>query len=183
MQVRPGDAAGGADLADRRARLDNRVARGIDRAQMRVQRQQSLAMVDDHLVAGEEVVARVEHGAAGRGQHRRAGRCRDVHAAVRIARAAVEEPPQAERAGARSRRRRLHRGGARRVVAESAQDRGEVRALALVARQVVRRKFDLARRNLQVLLRVVLPADLDRARLDAAIGAKHLDRHARTGSG
>ncbi|MFO1427299.1 MAG: hypothetical protein U1F11_10090 [Steroidobacteraceae bacterium] len=66
-------------------------------------------MVDEHGIAIEEILARVQHAARRRGAHRRAGRRGDVHAAVRIAGLAVEDAPQPEelerRPGSGARRR------------------------------------------------------------------------------
>ncbi len=53
-------------------------------------------MIDDHGVAVEEVVARIDDRAVRGGQYRCAGRRRDVHARVRIAGLAVEHAAQAE---------------------------------------------------------------------------------------
>ncbi len=81
----------------------------VDPAQVAVHRHHARPVVDEHGVAVEEEIPRVEHAAGCRTADRRAGRGGDVHAAVRIARLVVEEPSQAEAARAATCDRRLQR--------------------------------------------------------------------------
>ena len=98
MQVRGGDAAGGADEADLLAPLD-RVADGdLGKAHVEVAGHDAVAVIDVHDVAGEkEAVDERDHPAI-RGVDRIAGRAAIVDAEVAAGDAAVEHPPGAEAA-------------------------------------------------------------------------------------
>jgi hypothetical protein len=87
----------------------------VDAAQVAIHGEQALAVVQPHGAAVEEIVARVNHLARQRRHDGRAGGGGNVHAAVRIARLAVEHPPQPERAGAPPRHRHLHAQDCRRA--------------------------------------------------------------------
>ena len=105
--MRPGHATGHADLADL---LPTRHARAVfhdNPVQMVVHRDQPLAVVEEHGVAVEEIIAGVDHDAGrGRDHHRARGRG-DVEPAVRRARLVVEEAPQAEAAAQPPARRQV----------------------------------------------------------------------------
>ena len=138
MQMRTGDAAGGAHLADEFTRLHHIAFAHRDGAQVAHHAEQAAAMVEPDGGAVEKIVARVDdpsgHGRADWGAARRS----DVHAAVRIARLAVEHPAQPERAGAAPFGGHLHAQveGVVQGLAEGGSDLLGALALALVARQV-----------------------------------------------
>ena len=83
VQVRPGHAPGRPDLADHRARRDALARVHADCAQVAVHGDETRAVIEDHRVAVEEEVARIDDAAIRRRVHRRAGVGGDVHAAVR----------------------------------------------------------------------------------------------------
>ena len=117
-------------------------------------------MVQPHGVAVEEVVAGVDHLAGKRRDDRRAGGGGDVHAAVRIARLAIEHAAQSERTRASSRNRHAHLHVLRRLRgAEGRHDLRQMHALAFVARLVGRREIDRTGRDFQALLLVLLAGD------------------------
>src|SRR3569623_846409 len=97
-----GGAAGLADRADERAALELLAGFHVDAAQMAVHRHQTLAVIDEHGVAIEEVIARRDHAARCRRAHRTARGRGNVEASVRIARQAVEDAPQPEWAAERA---------------------------------------------------------------------------------
>ena len=136
-------------------------------------------MVQPHGAPVEEVVVHVNHLAR---QRRHDGRARgggNVHAAVRIARLAVEHAPQPERAGAPPRHRHLHaqrlQGAARGLLAERGHHLRLVVALALKAGLVLGRQVHRAWRHLQVLLFVLLGRHGVGHLPGAAIGGGHGD--------
>ena len=96
MQVRTGRAAGHADRADARPGGEPLPGLDVDGAQMAVHADQAAAVIDEHRIAVEKKLARVDDRAGDGHYHRRAGRGRNVHAAVRIARLAVEYAAHAE---------------------------------------------------------------------------------------
>src|ERR1700760_4976457 len=98
-----GGAPRHADGADPSARREALPGLDVDRTQMAVHADQSAPMVDEDGVAVEEEFARVHHGACDGDVHRSTDRRGDVHAAVRIARFAVEYAARAKRAAARTR--------------------------------------------------------------------------------
>ena len=93
MQVRPGDAAGGADLADLLPGTHHGTSLYADGAHVAVHGDQSAAVIEDHGVAVEEEVARVNHPAGAGSMDRCARVGGDVHAAVGVARFVVEYAP------------------------------------------------------------------------------------------
>ena len=133
-------------------------------------------MVQPHRVAVEEVVAGVDHAARSRRDHRRALGRSDVHAAVRVARLAVEHPPQPERTRTRARRGLAQQQRGRQRLAERRAHLREVRALPLVTREVVLRQIDLAGRDGEALLGVVKRLDRERQAGARAVAALHLER-------
>jgi tRNA-dihydrouridine synthase C len=100
VQVRAGDPPGGADAGDALTRRDPLAHLHLGGVQVAVHREQAAAVVEPDGVAVEEVVADIDHLAGRRAEHGRADRRGDVHAAVRIARLAIEDTAQAEGAGA-----------------------------------------------------------------------------------
>src|SRR5579875_3910912 len=96
VQVRAGDAAGLADLADDLSGPDALARLHVDRAQVAIHRDEPFAVVDEDRIAAEEEVAGVDHAATGRRADGGADRSGDVHAAVRRARLAVEGTARAE---------------------------------------------------------------------------------------
>src|SRR5688500_20354823 len=141
--MRAGDAPGRADQAELRTRTDLVARLHVGAAQVTVHRDHALAMVDEYRLAVEEEVAGVEHAAAGRVENRRPSRGGDIHPAVRAARLAVEEPPQPERARARTcdghgepQQRFLVRGVSRQRAVDASTFRGN-------ALEVLRRRIDM----------------------------------------
>ena len=96
VQVRAGHAAGHPHRADGLPASQRLADMDPDRAQVAVNGHQALAVIDDHGVAVEEIVAGVHHGACGSAQDRGAGGRRDVHACVGIAGFPVEHAAQPE---------------------------------------------------------------------------------------
>ena len=94
----------------------------------------SAAVIEDHRVAVEEEVARVDHASIGGGPHRRAGVGGDVHAPVRIARLVVEYAPRAVGARADPGHRRQQPQRRRRSCRERADVRVDARLLAFSTR-------------------------------------------------
>ena len=171
MQVRSRDAARRADESKHFARVDLVAALHVDAAQVAVHRHDPRAVVDEHRVAVEEEIALVEDAARGRCPDRRAGGRRDVHARVRIARLAVEEPPESETARALAGHGWPHaqlRHAAGRVGAERGVDTS---LLALDPLEVLLLGIHVTLvLHLEVLLRVFLSghAELELARLGLA---------------
>ena len=96
VQVCSGHAAGGPDSADHIAGVDGIAWPYVDGAEVALHGQQAAAMVEPDRLAIEKVIATVDHPACRRGDDGRAHTCGDVHAAVRVARLAVEDAPHAE---------------------------------------------------------------------------------------
>ena len=99
MQMRSGDATGRADSADPRAGRDPIPECNFDCTEMRVQRQKTLAVVEDYGVSGKKIIADVDHCCFARSDDRRSIRGGNVHAVVGIARLAIEEAPLSKRIG------------------------------------------------------------------------------------
>src|SRR5690606_24710554 len=99
VQVRAGGAAGGAHLAEHLAARQALADADIHLGQVAEHADQSLAVVDEHRAAVEEVVADQDHLAGGRRAHRCTGRSGEVQAGMRVALLAIEEAAQAERRG------------------------------------------------------------------------------------
>ena len=91
-----GNASRLTDLADDITAVDRLAFVDEDLLEVTVHRDQSLAVIDEHAVAVEEVLAHVNNATVGRCMDERPGWRRDVHAAVGFARLAVEEAAQAE---------------------------------------------------------------------------------------
>ena len=131
----------------------------------------------------EEVVPHIHHLARQRCHDGRAGGGGNVHAAVRIARLAVEDAAQAEAAGAAPGAGLAHLQVPRLRcrAAEQGHDGLLVRPFALVACQVLGREVDGLGRDLQLLLGVALVAHGIVHGLGAVV-AVHGDRvHAQLG--
>ena len=107
--MRPGHAAGGAHRADALPHIHGLAHLHIDGAQVAHHAQQAAAMVQPHGVAVEKIVSGVDHPCSQWREYGRAGRCRNVHAAVWIAGLAVEHAAQPECAGTPARDWHLHR--------------------------------------------------------------------------
>ncbi|MPN55346.1 hypothetical protein SDC9_203028 [bioreactor metagenome] len=106
---------------------------------MAVHGQQPAAVVQPHGAAVEEIVPRVDDPARQRRHHGRARGRGNVHAAVRIARLAIEHAPQPEGAGAPPRHGRAHAQRGRQRGGEGGHHLLLVGALALVAGVVLGR--------------------------------------------
>ncbi|MNX57771.1 hypothetical protein D3C86_885940 [compost metagenome] len=179
MQVRPGHPSRRAHRGQRVAGLEHIAHLHVPAAQVAVHRQQTAAVVDPDGAAVEEVVAGVDHLAGQRRAHGRAGAGCDVHAAVRIARLAVEHAAQAERAGAAARHGHAHlQRGVGAQVGERGHHAGQVIALLGVASLVLGRQVDRARRHCQALFAVLLRGD---GVGDLALGLVALGAHADAG--
>ena len=122
-----------------------------DRGQVAVHGDQTLAVVDQHRVAVEEIIAGIDDPPGGGGVHRRAAAGRDVHAGVRVARLVVEYAPRAEGTGADPRDRRRSRSVAGRLLVEGRERRLQRACSRSVARQILRREIDLRRWHAQPL--------------------------------
>src|SRR6266571_2846678 len=174
MQMRSSDAARGADLADQGAGghglRDARVA-GF---QVSVEREQPLPVVEDDAAAQEEVVAAVDDASRICGDHRRACGRRDVHSGVGVPRLVVEVAAQAEGVQALPGCGLKHGERRRRGVGERAQHVVQVRPLAFVPREILRRKIHLVRRHLEALRAVRLGYDIDHEPLVPAAGMLRL---------
>src|SRR5687767_616937 len=170
MEMRSGRAAGGTHGADLAAGVD-RVGKGdIDGVQVRVKREKAKAMVEHYHAAIEEVLADVDDAPGGRGEDGRADRRREIEAVVPAAQLIVEVALQAEAGAAPPARGLEHGERSRRRIAEGAEQRLEVRALALVAREVFSGEVDLARRHLEMLASVRLRLHFDLELLAPAVG-------------
>jgi hypothetical protein len=97
VQVRAGDAAGGADRAEQISPFFDRLTgTHVDARQVHVGADQALAVVDENRVAVEEIVAGIGHHPIGRRLDRRPGAGRHIQPGMRVARLAVEDAAQAE---------------------------------------------------------------------------------------
>jgi hypothetical protein len=162
VQVRAGDPAGCSDFADDVAGLQVLAELHADLRQVAIHRRQSLAVVDDHVVAVEVVLAHVDDLARDRRLDRRARGRRDVHATVRPARFAVENPSQAEGTRLPARHRRGQPQRRRRVGRECGERRRHLLALPGDARRVLGRRIHHGRRDLELLRPVPLRQHLER---------------------
>src|ERR1700722_18592446 len=79
VQVRSGDAAGSADLAEHRACLQHFPGVHLDLAQVAVHGEEAAAVIENDRVAVEEVVAGIEHAAIGRRMNGRAALGGNIH--------------------------------------------------------------------------------------------------------
>ena len=173
MQVRPGDATGGAHGADRLAGGDVLSRLHVDPAQVAVHRHQPRTVVEDHRVAVEEIVADVGDLCRSRRLDRRAGRGGDVHAGVRTARLVVEEAAQAVGTRALS-RHRLHELQCRgRAIREGVQRLADALLLDLDALEVALREVHLAGGDLEFLHVVRLAGDVKTEALGLAAVIHH----------
>jgi hypothetical protein len=131
----------------------------IDAAQVAIHRHEALAVIDEDGLAVEEEIARFQHAPGGGIFDRGTRRGRNVHARVRVARLAIEDPAQSERArtAARHRRRQSPRG--REPGRIRAECRFDAAALGLDALQVLRWRVDMTRVDLQALLVVLFVVD------------------------
>ncbi len=105
MHVGTGGAAGGADPADDAAAGQALAQLHVDLRHVAEHADEPLAVVDEHRIAVEEVVADQDHLARRRRLDGGAGTDREIEAGVGVALLAVEEAAQPERAGERA----LHR--------------------------------------------------------------------------
>src|SRR3569832_689671 len=144
VQARAGGAAGLADRADHVAARDVLARLHVDALHMAVHGHQALAVVDEHGVAVEEVIAGRDHASRRGCAHAAPGRGGDVAAAVRGARQAVEDAAPAERAAQGSVRGELELQ--RHLYRFAKRGEGGVHFLfvAFDALQILRRGFDLA---------------------------------------
>ena len=116
-------------------------------------------MVQPDRAAVEEIVAHIDHLAGQRCTHRRSGGGGNVHAAVRIARLAVEDTAQAEAAGATARHRHAHVQAAGRLrLGEGGHHGLQVGGLAFVAGIVFGRQIHRLGRDLKALLHILFVA-------------------------
>ena len=92
----PGHPAGHAYFAQRGPRGHVLSGLHVDRAQMAIHADHAAAVIHKDRLAIEKLITRVDHRTRERRPHRRADRCGDVHAAVWIARLAVENAAHAE---------------------------------------------------------------------------------------
>src|ERR1700733_2742950 len=100
VQMRTGDTAGGANLADDRAAVHRLTDLHADDRQVAVHRDQALAVIDQYRIAIKKIVAGIDDLAVCRGVDRCPGRSGNVHAGMRRARLVVEHATPAEGAGA-----------------------------------------------------------------------------------
>ncbi len=149
MQMRPGHPARLTHLPDHLAPLDRLPCLHANRAQMAVHGDQPFTVVDEDAVAIEEVIAGVDDFSISSRFDRRAGRRRDVHACVRVARLVVENAPQA--IGARPHPgdwlQQPQRG--RRLVGEGRDNPLDMRHFDIHAVEIRFRQVNLAGRHLQ----------------------------------
>ena len=96
VQMRAGDAAGGADGTKDFALFYRLTVAHVDPRQVHVGADQALAVVDENGIAVEEIVAGIGDDPIGRCLDRRPGADRHIQAGVRVARQAVENAAQAE---------------------------------------------------------------------------------------
>lgn len=96
MQMRCGDAAGGAGEAEELAVLHGLAALHVDAGEVGVEGVDAEAVVEEHGVSGEEEVLREDDAASVRRMDGCAGRGVQVGAGVRGARFAVEDAARSE---------------------------------------------------------------------------------------
>src|SRR4051794_26305839 len=164
MQVRTRGAPGGADLADARIRGDGGTGLDVHAAQVSIERDQALPMVEHDGLAEEEVAAGVDGPTGGRGDDAGARRRGDVEAGVWSARRAVDDAPRAEAAGAAPAGRRDEMQRRRRGIGKRMQQVREVLALALELLELRGGKIGALGRDRQVLLGIAFRADADECR-------------------
>jgi hypothetical protein len=175
VQVRAGDAAGRADVAQHLTGLQFLADLHADLREVAIHRHQALAVIDEHIVAIEEIFTDVDHLARQWRLDRRARGRGDIHAAVRPARFAVEHAAQPERARSRAGYGRRQAQCRRRGGRERVERGAHLFSLARDAGFVFRRQVHLARRHLELLHAVLLGRDLEREL--PWIGARLLDIH------
>lgn len=165
VEVGTGDPAGRADPAHRLAGADLLARLDFDLLEVEEHGDQSVAVVEEDAVAGEEVLGGEDHGAGGGSEDRGAGGRLVVGAAVRALGLAVDHPPRPEAAaGGERRERRLERQAEppRRPPAPQLAD---LSVLARHPSEVSRRQVHLAVvLDGDALLGVRVAADLDRRR-------------------
>jgi hypothetical protein len=183
VQVRSRHAAGRAHGAQALAGGQGVAHLHVDGTQVAHHAQQAAAVIQPDGLAVEEIVARVDHPPRQGRHHRRAGGRGDVHAAVRGAGLAVEDAPQPEGAGAASGHwhAQVQVCLAGEGLAEGLHHLLLVRALALMAREVLRGEVHRARRHRQALLHIALGPDVIAQRAFAICCAQHDLRRARRG--
>src|SRR2546423_2150802 len=100
-----------ADAADRRIRFHAIAFAHVHRRQMRKHGKDAQTVIDHDGVAGEIEIARDDDASGVRGVDRRAGGAREIGAAVRAARPAIEDASRAELAVGRLRHWTYERRG------------------------------------------------------------------------
>ena len=159
VQMRAGRAAGHADGADARAGGDALPGRHVDGAQMAVHADQAAPVIDEHGIAGEEIISGVDHGAVDRREHRRAGGAAMSMPVCGLRDSTVEHAARAE--GAASARRgpapasAASSGGGSLQWFSASIDATRV---LVDSRQIRGRQIDLPRRDLERLAGVALVA-------------------------
>src|SRR5688572_27686179 len=161
MQVWAGDPPGGADIAQYLADLELLSDLDTHLREVAVHGHQALAVIDDHVVAVEEVTAHVHHATRERRLDRGTRWRSDVHATVRLARFAIEHAAQTERAGAPARHRLTQSKCGRSIRRESLERGAHLFGFAGHAGFVLGREIHLARGHLELLHRVLLGRHLE----------------------
>src|SRR5882757_5362590 len=105
MQMGSGGTSRHADRADARSGGEALSRLHVDGGQMAVHAAESASVIDGDRIAVEKILAGIDDRAGGRYQDRRARRCGDVHAGMRVARFAIEYTAHSERTAARTRYR------------------------------------------------------------------------------
>ena len=168
-----GGAAGGADPADDAAAGQALAQLHVHLRHVTEHADEALAVVDEHRIAVEEVVADEDDLASGWCLDGSAGSDREVEAGVGVALLAVEEAAQPEEAGERALDRLVKQQVARLSRAEGLVGAGLFGKLPVDAGHDFGQRIDLAAvLELDVLLTVVLGAD--RETQGAAIAGGHL---------
>lgn len=161
MEVRAGDSAGRAREAEALAARDALAGLHVDPREVHVHRQEAVAVVDEDVLPGEEVVGREDDEPALRREDGRPDLRTVVDASVRGAGLAVEEAPCPEVARGRLGERRRQREGERRVRPEGRRG-DDLAALALDAAPDLLRDADGPRVDPEALRRVGRREDADR---------------------
>src|SRR6266851_5586164 len=130
MEMRAGDAAGGADKADLLALPDALARLDVEPGKMGVARLQPIAVIDEDGVAGKEKLRGETYDAAAGGDDRRACRRGDVDPHMRRPRLAVEDALAAIDAADRPDRRPGHRLREERLGAGDLTQRADLARLA-----------------------------------------------------